>query len=106
MVWTPGHSCVVEHSARFDGVKPASIRPLSEDGLIERAVYYSDAGGPDLASRFFDAAIEAIRSAEAMPGIGSLAVDEFIGIQGCVGSGWRASCAPGSTWIVTRIGGR
>lgn len=61
-------------------MKPARTRPLAEQDLVERTRYYAVAEGSDLAARFFAAAIEAVRSAEKMPGIGSPLVGERIGI--------------------------
>jgi toxin ParE1/3/4 len=63
-------------------VKAAALRPLAEADLIERSRYYRQSGGSDLAGRFFDAAIAAIRSIEASPGLGSPRVGELIGFDG------------------------
>ncbi len=63
-------------------MKPAALRPLAENDLIERTRYYGRAGGPPLAERFFDAAIVALRSIEASPGLGSPRVSELIGLDG------------------------
>jgi toxin ParE1/3/4 len=63
-------------------VKPAALRPLAEDDLIERSRHYRRAGGPPLAERFFDAAIAALRSIEASPGLGSPRVGELIDLAG------------------------
>jgi toxin ParE1/3/4 len=63
-------------------VKPAALRPLAERDLIERSRYYRRAGGPPLAEQFFDAAIEALRSIEASPGLGSPRVGELIDLDG------------------------
>lgn len=61
---------------------PAAIRPLAEQDLIERSRYDRRAGGVDLAERFFDAAMAAIRTIEASPGVGSPRVGELIGLDG------------------------
>ena len=61
-------------------MKPARTRPLAEQDLVERTRYYATAEGADLAERFFTAAVEAVRSVEDMPGIGSPLVGERIGI--------------------------
>jgi toxin ParE1/3/4 len=61
-------------------VKPAQLRPLAESDLVERAAHYRGAGGRELAARFFDAAIVALRSVEGAPGIGSPRVGELIGV--------------------------
>lgn len=63
-------------------MKAAALRPLAESDLIERSRYYRHAGGSELAERFFDAAISAIRSIEASPGLGSPRVGELIGLDG------------------------
>lgn len=63
-------------------MKPAALRPLAETDLIERSRDYRQAGGSDLSERFFDAAIAAIRSIEASPGLGSPRVGELIGLDG------------------------
>jgi toxin ParE1/3/4 len=63
-------------------VKPAALRPLAEDDLIERSRHYRQVGGAALAERFFDAAMAALRSVEASPGLGSPRVGELIGLAG------------------------
>ena len=63
-------------------MKAAALRPLAESDLIDRSRYYRQAGGSDLAERFFDAAISAIRSIESSPGLGSPRVGELIGLDG------------------------
>lgn len=63
-------------------MKPARTRPLAEHDLVERTRHYVDAEGADLAKRFFTAAIEAVRSVEEMPSIGSSLVGERIGMPG------------------------
>ncbi len=61
-------------------MKPARTRPLAEQDLVERTRYYAAGEGSELGDRFFTAAIEAVRSVEDMPGIGSPLVGERIGI--------------------------
>lgn len=63
-------------------MKPAQLRPLAEQDLIERTRYYVAAEDAVLGERFFDEAIAALRSVEAMPGIGSPLVGELIGVDG------------------------
>ncbi len=53
---------------------------MAEQDLVERTRHYAAAEGSQLADRFFTAAIEAVRSVEDMPGIGSPLVGERIGI--------------------------
>ncbi len=62
-------------------MKPARTRPLAEHDLVERTRYYAAVEGARLADRFFTAAIEAVRSVEDMPGIGSPLVGDRIGIS-------------------------
>ena len=61
-------------------MKPAELRPLAEADLVERTHHYRDAGGSELGTRFFDAAIAALRSIEESPGIGSPRIGELIGV--------------------------
>jgi toxin ParE1/3/4 len=61
---------------------PALLRPLAEADLVERTWYYRSVGGDELAVRFFEAAIAAARSIEAMPGIGSPLIGEMCAIPG------------------------
>lgn len=63
-------------------MKPSALRPLAEADLIERSRYYGAAGGRQLAERFFEAAIAALRAIEASPGMGSPRVGELIGLDG------------------------
>ena len=58
------------------------LRPLAEANLVERSEYYRSEGGDSLGERFFDAAIEALRDIERMPGAGSLRIGEMAGIDG------------------------
>ncbi len=61
---------------------PARLRPLAEADLVERTQYYASEAGADIAARFFDAAIAALRAIERMPGAGSPRVGELCGIPG------------------------
>ena len=63
-------------------MKPARTRPLAEGDLVERTRHYLDAGGTELAARFFETAVSVLRSAEEMPGIGSPVLGEIVGIPG------------------------
>lgn len=63
-------------------MKPAALRPLAETDLIERSRYHRRAGGPQLAERFFDAAIAALRAIETSPRLGSPTVGELVGLDG------------------------
>lgn len=63
-------------------MKPVHLRPLAADDFVRQTHHYQQAGGADLASRFFDAAVAALRAIEAMPGMGSPRIGEVIGIVG------------------------
>lgn len=63
-------------------MRRAELRPLAEQDLVERTRYYVTAEGAALGDRFFAEAIAALRSVEAMPGIGSPLVGEHIGVDG------------------------
>lgn len=61
---------------------PAWLRPLAEADLVERTQYYASEAGEAIATRFFDAAIAALRATERMPGAGAPRVGELCGIPG------------------------
>ena len=63
-------------------MKPAALRPQAGTGLIERSRDYAEAGGSQLAERFFDAASTALRGVESSPGLGSPRVGELVGLVG------------------------
>ena len=63
-------------------MKPTQLRPLAEQDLIERTRYYAAVEDAVFGERFFAQAIDALRSVEAMPGIGSPLVGELIGVDG------------------------
>ena len=63
-------------------MKPAALRPLAENDLIERSRHDAEAGGAELAERFFGAAIAALHAIETSPGLGSLRVGELVGLDG------------------------
>lgn len=58
------------------------LRPLAEADLVERSEYYRPQGGDSLGERLRDAAIEALRVIERMPGAGSLRMGKSGGIDG------------------------
>jgi len=58
------------------------LRPQAEFDLVQRARYYRDEGGFDLAARFFDTAAAALDAIGRMPGAGSPRVGELCGIDG------------------------
>ena len=61
---------------------PSRLRPLAEHDLVERTRYYRTHGGGELAGRFFDAAIVALRSIEGKPGAGSPRLGEICDVPG------------------------
>jgi toxin ParE1/3/4 len=63
-------------------VTPAWLRPRAEADLVERSRYYAAEAGHDVAERFFDAAISALRAVERMPGTGTPRVGELCDIPG------------------------
>lgn len=63
-------------------MRPAKLRPLAGDDLVERARYYERSGGTDLGRRFFAASMDALRSAESTPGIGSPSIGEITEVPG------------------------
>jgi len=63
-------------------VTPAWLRPLAEADLVERSRYFLAEAGDEVANRFFDSAIAALRAVERMPGTGSPRVGEICDIPG------------------------
>jgi toxin ParE1/3/4 len=63
-------------------VTPAWLRPRAEADLVERSRYYAAEAGEEVAGRFFDAALSALRAVERMPGTGTPRVGEFVDIPG------------------------
>lgn len=61
---------------------PAALRPRAEADLIERTRCHRETGGAQLAARFSDAAIAALRTIEESPRSGSPRVGDLIGVQG------------------------
>ena len=61
---------------------PAWLRPRAEADLVERSRYYAGEAGEDVAARFFDSAIAALRAVERMPGTGSPRIGELCDIPG------------------------
>lgn len=61
-------------------MKPARIRPLAEQDLVDRTRHLQTSGGAGPARRFLDAALEALQTVESMPGINSPLVGEMVGI--------------------------
>jgi toxin ParE1/3/4 len=63
-------------------VTPAWLRPKAEADLVERTRYYLEHGHDEIAARFFDSAVAALRAVERMPGTGSPRVGELCEIPG------------------------
>ena len=61
---------------------PAALRPQAEADLVERTGYYLAEAGTEVANRFFDAALAALRATEQMPGVGSPRLGELAHIPG------------------------
>ncbi len=63
-------------------MKPAVLRPLAEQDLIDITRWYAEQGGNKLAERAFDNARKALAAVERMPGLGSPAIGETSGLSG------------------------
>ena len=61
---------------------PAWLRPLAEADLVDRSRYYAAEAGETVAERIFDAAIDALRAVERMPGAGTPRIGELCDIPG------------------------
>ena len=57
------------------------LRPLAEQDLVEQTQYYLAEAGADLAKRFFDTAVETLKTAGDRPAGGSLRIGELCGID-------------------------
>jgi toxin ParE1/3/4 len=55
---------------------------MAEADLVERARYYVAHAGDEVAARFFDSSLAALRAIERMPGTGSPRVGELCEIPG------------------------
>jgi plasmid stabilization system protein ParE len=63
-------------------VTEARLRPQAEIDLVERTRYYRVEGGEAVARSFFEAAIDALRNIERMPGVGSPRAGELCDVPG------------------------
>jgi len=63
-------------------VKPARLRPAAQQDLVELSLWYADQGGAALAARLFDAARAALKPIQRLPGLGSPAFAESLGMPG------------------------
>lgn len=60
----------------------AWLRPLAEADLLARTRSYRLHAGEDIAARFFEAGIDALRAVQRMPGTGSPRVGELCDVPG------------------------
>ena len=60
----------------------ARLRPLAETDLVERTRYYRSEAGHEIGERFFDTAVDTLRTIEKMPGVGSLRLGELCDVPG------------------------
>jgi plasmid stabilization system protein ParE len=63
-------------------VTTVRLRPQAEADLVERARFYNQAAGDEVAGRFFDNAISALTQIGEFPHSGSLHVAALSGIDG------------------------
>ena len=64
-------------------MKPARLRPAAQRDLVELSLWYAEQqGGAPLAARLFDAARAALKPIQRMPGLGSPALAESVGLPG------------------------
>ena len=61
---------------------PAWLRPRAEADLVERTRFYGAHAGDEVAARFFDSSLAALRAIERMPGTGSPRIGELWEIPG------------------------
>ncbi|GAA4352664.1 hypothetical protein GCM10023165_42220 [Variovorax defluvii] len=73
-------------------MKPAKLRPLAQQDLIETAQYHAQAGGRALAERFFDAALAALKALQRMPAMGSPRIGKLCDIPRL--RAWRVTGFP------------
>ena len=73
-------------------MKPAVLRPLAEQDLVDAARHYAHAGSAALAERMFDAALDALQPIQRMPAIGSPRLGELCEIPGL--RSWRVTGFP------------
>lgn len=73
-------------------MKPAKLRPLAEQDLVDAARHYAQAGSPGLAERMFDAALAALEPIQRMPALGSPRLGQLCDIRGL--RSWRVTGFP------------
>lgn len=73
-------------------MKPAKLRPLAEEDLVDAARYYAQEGGLALAGRMFDAALAALKPIQRQPSMGSPRLGQLCEIPGL--RTWRVTGFP------------
>ena len=73
-------------------MKPAKLRPLAEDDLVDGARHDAREGGVALGERMFDAALAALKPIQRMPAIGSPRLGLLCDIPGL--RSWRVKGFP------------
>jgi toxin ParE1/3/4 len=73
-------------------LKPARLRPLAEEDLVDAATYYAKEGGRALGERMFDAALAALKPIQRMPAMGSPRMGQLCEIAGL--RSWRVAGFP------------
>ena len=73
-------------------MKPAELRPLAEQDLVDAARHYAREGGVVLGERVFDAALASLEPIQRMPGMGSPRLGQLCEIAGL--RSWRVAGFP------------
>ena len=73
-------------------MKPAKLRPLAEQDLVDAARHYAQEGGAALGERMFDAALAALKPIQRMPAMGSPRLGQLCEIAGL--RSWRVTGFP------------
>lgn len=73
-------------------MKPAKLRPLAEEDLVDAVAYYVQKGGRALGERMFDAALAALKPIQRMPAMGSPRLGQLCEIPGL--RSWRVEGFP------------
>lgn len=73
-------------------MKPAKLRPLAEEDLVNAAGYYAREGGASLGERMFEAALASLKPIQRMPAMGSPRLGQLCEIAGL--RSWRVTGFP------------
>jgi toxin ParE1/3/4 len=73
-------------------LKPAKLRPLAEEDLVNTVGYYAQEGGAALGERVFEAALAALKPIQRMPAMGSPRMGQLCEIGGL--RPWRVTGFP------------